>query len=394
MKWIVFVLCTGSALSALAGAETPVSDRAAAGNAAPIYWQAFAAMPIFTAGEQKSLNDALQGIPPLGGDDVYELVQHCAASLKQMHRAARMRSCDWELDYAEGPNMLIPQLGKGKELGRIALLRAKLRLQKGDINGAEDDIVATLRMARHVSDSTVLISFLVDNAMEKQAIELLAANLPALNHAALDRTAKALSALPVTPSLSECIGAEKATKKKWLDIVLQARNAKKDFKADGSQNPLFSGDDWVNQMRLKLDSISDGDLKAAIARYGRDMGELAQIIDLPTYAERREKANQFFAELSKADPAKVPADKDRLFSTWGLPVYDRMIDVEEQRRMRRELISLAILVQSQGPESLKSSKLPGADKVEYRSTAKGFELHYRLLPGGKEEVFKVGPAER
>jgi hypothetical protein len=389
-NWIMLVLCACWELSALAGPESPTIDRSAAVNAAPIYWQAFAAMPVFTPEEQKRIDNSLGG-REVNVSEVSPLIDRSAESLKQMQRAARLEECDWELDYSEGPNMLLSHLGKGRELMKLALLRARLRLQKGDAGGAVDDIVATVRMARHLGSSPHLISMLVDNAVERAAIELSAENLAAFDRAALDRLGKALAGLPAAPTLADRIAAERAAKLSWFDLGAQAQDTDDNAKVGGRLQWLLPGDDdRSKQMRAQVEALSIGELKAARARLGDDFAELQQIVNLPNYAERREKAGRFFADLSKSAAGKAPADRERLFSTWAIPVYQRMIDLEEQRRVRRELLSLAILVQSQGPGALESVTVPDKDKLQYHRTEKGFELRYDLSPAVKPEVLTVG----
>lgn len=393
-NWITFVLCAWSAVAASAS-EPLATDRSGAVNAAPIYWQAFAAVPAFTPEEQKRIDDAVHSGGKVSDDDVSPLVDRCAAALKQMRRASRARVCNWELDYDEGPNMLMPHLGKGRELAQIALLRARLRLQKGDAGGAAGDALATLRMARHLANSTPLIAFLVGNAVERDSIGLLAESLPAHDRATLDRLGETLAALPTVPSLSDCLAAERATKLAWLDLAVESQDSGNKLKVAGPLLSVLSlDDDQSKHMRAQFESLNKPELKAAVARFGKDCAELQRIIELPAYADRQEKAGRFLDDLSKSATGQTAADRERLFSTWALPVYRRMIDVDEQRRVRLELLSLAVLVQAQGPDAVKSAKQLDKDKIEYRRTAKGFELRYKLAPGVKAEVLTAGPAEK
>ncbi len=280
-------------------------------------------------------------------------------------------------------------------MARVALLRARLRLQKGNAGGAVDDGLATLRMARHLANTPHLISLLVGDAVERDCIALLAESLPALDHAALDRLAEALTLLPAVPSLADRIGAERAAKLEWLDLATQSQDSNGNAKVGGPLRVFLNSDNEVaKQLKAQFESLKTDELKAAVARFGKDCAELQSIIDLPTYGERREEAGRFLDELSKSAAGKTPADRERIFSTWMLPVYRRMIDVDEQSSVRLELMSLAVHVQTQGPDRIKSAMQLDKDKLDYRRTAKGFELRYNLAPGVKAEVLTVGPAEK
>ena len=281
--------------------------------------------------------------------------------------------------------MLLPHLGKGRELSRAALLRAKLRLQTGDVAGAVDDITVALIMARHLGSSPVLVSLLVDDAIEREATELLAEHFAALDGAALDRLANSLTALPATPSLADCLAAEGRALAGWFEQKVQAKDEKlKDPKAGGQILEAIGRDaavdwpvneEWAKRMQPATGSLTVANLRASIARLKKDYAECAQIARSQTYVEREELAKRFLEELSKAGAAKTPADRKRLFSTLMCFLSVGLIDREAQRDIRRELLSLAILVQRRGPDSLKTAGRFGKGEVEYRATTGGFELH-------------------
>jgi hypothetical protein len=248
-------------------------------------------------------------------------------------------------------------------------------------------------MARHLANTPHLISLLVDDNVERDCIALMAESLPALDPAALDRLKEALAVLPAVPSLSDRLAAERAAKMEWLELAAQSQ--------DSNGNPggplrTFLDDDSepAKWKKAQFESLNMAELKAAVARFGKDCVELQRIIDLPSYTQRREKAGRFLDELPKSVIGETPSNRERMFSSWVLPVYRRMIDVDEQSSVRLELMSLAVQVQTQGPDGIKSAKHLDKNKLEYRRTAKGFELRYNLAPGVKAEVLTVGPAEK
>ena len=132
-------------------------------------------------------------------DELRPIVARFDTALRELHRAGGVAACDWNLDYDAGPELLLPHLQKARDLSRVALLRARLRFAAGATDEALGDVLAVLKMARDCGGSPVLISLLVDIAMENMATEVLAANLPKLTPQQLDGLAAAGRRSPPRP---------------------------------------------------------------------------------------------------------------------------------------------------------------------------------------------------
>lgn len=398
----VFILCAYSTVLAItsgvgslasAGEVVQPFPAKASPNAAVIYWQAFAAMPKLTESDSKRINDAAADSAKMSKELPSLVIQYDVA-LAQLHRAAKEPACDWNLDYSLGPALLLPHVAKARELSRVALLRARLRFKANETTAALTDVWATMKLARDVGQSPLLISLLVDTSIEASANEVLALYLPKLKGEELDALAKQIAELPAPPTVADCLALEGKVFVDWFEQRVKAeigtsqdpknggKTLRSVLKAIGS-----SSDDKAAQ--AAIDSLSVADVKAAIAKTKADYRELTRIAALGLN-ERREQGNRFLAEIAKAKAMKTPADRDRLLSAAIIPAVTAVMERETQRDTRRSLLAMAIQVQKHGQDALKSSRRPGEGPIEFRKTKAGFELRYHYTPTDKWEVLRVG----
>ena len=164
-------------------------------NAAPIYWQAFAALP-----DKPDAKD---------GPEFEAWLKESERALHLLHTAAAKDGCNWDLDLSKGPELELSHLSKARALASAALARASRRAA-GDADGAVSDIVDALRLSRHLGTDPVLICQLVRGALEKQALEQIEQMRPSLTSAQAARLAEVLAALRPAPTLAECVRVESA----------------------------------------------------------------------------------------------------------------------------------------------------------------------------------------
>src|SRR5262245_539766 len=106
-----------------ASAQVPDGRTELAANAALQYWQAFSQLPTLDKEQEKLLGE-LQTVS-IDDPAVNKLLAASQQSLMFLHRGAQLKKCDWGLDYNDGISMLMPQLSKARELGRLATLDAR-----------------------------------------------------------------------------------------------------------------------------------------------------------------------------------------------------------------------------------------------------------------------------
>src|SRR4051794_26181953 len=157
-------------LAAAGPAQQPPGDSGGLGqNAALRYWQAFAHLPKLNEGQQ-----ALLAEPPSATRPSAEAAKLAASgkdALLYLHRGAAIGPCDWGLHTEDGPYLLLPHLGKGRDLARLACLKARVDFADGHPGEAVDEAADTIVMGRHLSaGQTAIISYLVQLAVERTAI--------------------------------------------------------------------------------------------------------------------------------------------------------------------------------------------------------------------------------
>ncbi len=361
----------------------PITRSTHAPNAAGIYWIAFAAFPTLTADQTKRLNDATGSVTSPLSDDLIPVVDAWRTALDELHRARAVAPCDWQLDVEAGPRLLLSHLQKARELSRVALVRARLRFAAGESDAAVSDVLDVFKLARDCGSSPILISWLVDVAIEKMATDVLAEHLPLLTPEQLTRLESALLELPASSRLVECVVYEQRLFGGWLKRTIEAEVARhKDAEAavtaivaaiglEGDLQP--KSDDAAGQRKAGyIKAFTTDELRESLRLLVADYDELARIVAL-SGTERDEAMARLEAELKAASQ---PASKEhalRYFSAALLPTVKNVMAREDELAVRRELLIQAVRVQREGQSAVKPFD---GKPVEYQQTPTGFELRY------------------
>lgn len=385
-------------------------------NAAVTYWTAFAAMPKLTEAQANKLRDSMKTVSPPVPADVRPLAAKFDLALQELQRAHEIACCDWQLDYQAGPYLRLEHLQHARELGRAALVRARLRFAAGETDAAIDDVLATMKMARDCGGSPVLISLLVDVAVEKDAIEVLAANLPRLTPDQLDALSKSLAQLPATASLADCVRQESHMFGGWLQRRVAAEVAKlndpqagwkiiKALQKDGvaaewalkildegdpADAAPAAGEAEFKRRRDLVRSMTVAEVQQAIKVLQADYETTAKIAALPA-AEQAERWAKLEAELGASRELAKREDLLRIFSSSFLPSTRVAAMSEERIRVLRGLLVLAVQIQRHGPDALKNAPPIGQGKIAYQKGENGFELTVNCAVPEKTVTLRVGP---
>ncbi len=183
-------------------------------NAWPHYEKAIAAF--VEPGDEPELQAVLRGsrgheyrsISALSDETraaISQWVEKNEAALQEFTTAAAMLYCC--RPYATDPNMkdpwvmgvLLPHLSSLRDLGRCAIWRSRVALERGDSQQAVEDCLAVARAGRHWQQGEILIEQLVGLAMSQRAHEEMlrivrTRDLPAAELANLQRQMAALYA--------------------------------------------------------------------------------------------------------------------------------------------------------------------------------------------------------
>ena len=198
------LMCSALAIHAAHAAETFRTDI----NPALLYYQGFSLRPELSQADHDYLfTNEWRG--RILDERFNKLVSGFDNSFKLFFRAGKSQvHCDWGLDLTDGPEALLPALAKAKLAAQTARLRAMWHLREGRPAEARDDLLAAFTLGRNVSKDGVLISALVQFAIENIIASIIAENYYQLPPEILQQLADGLEAAPPRSLVADCIPAE------------------------------------------------------------------------------------------------------------------------------------------------------------------------------------------
>lgn len=406
MGLLLIITCDTFSLHAqepLTGRKSEVTGivrSTVAPNAAGIYWQAFSAMPVLKDEQKKSFETATASITAPLTADLDQTIAQFGVALHELHRARFVEPCDWQLDTEAGPHLLMTHLQKARDLSRVALLRARMRFAAGKTDAAISDILDVYKLARDCGCQPILISFLVNVAIEKVTNDVLTAHLPLLTPVQLDRLTEEIRRLPSTSEVVTCIQWEERLFGDWLANRINHEVAKLNAPQVGGKVLQTLGIDAGFQSELEpkegdaeakrkadiLLSLTVEEVRASLQQLRADYAELGAIAALP-FSEQSPRLKKLEESLAEARKLMKREDAVRYFSTTLLPTLSNVLNREEQFRTRQALLEQAISMQRHGVSTPQPVR---THPVDYRKTENGFELRCRIA--NEEISLEVGPA--
>jgi hypothetical protein len=367
-------------LAAAASAQRPGESGGLGQNAALRYWQAFAHLPKADEARQALLAESPSAKPPSA--DAAKLAASGKDSVLYLHRGAAIGPCDWGLHTEDGPYLLLPQLGKGRDLARLACLKARVDFADGRPGDAVDTAADTIVMGRHLSaGQTAIISYLVQLAVERTAIETLATHLAGLDAAALERLDRRLAALPPGGSLEQCMRVERDSFLEWAVKHLREMKDTDPWK-ERVLGPFAASESKEDKEKIDKVVAACGGTREGVLRQFEAMRpfyeELGRMLRLP-----RDEFRAKFADLQ----ARA---KDNPVAVEVLPSMTKVYDRDAAGRTRMDLLRAAIAVARGGPDKARAFKDAAGNPLEYSATADGFELRSKVTDDDKPVTLKVG----
>lgn len=379
MKTITFALVMASLLLGASASRADDSTYRTDVNPALLYWQAFGVMP-----ELKDEADlkVYQHFPTAPVDEQYvALAAKYDPAFRLVRRAAQLRnSCDWGIDMAaDGPETFLPYLVKAKAVMQAALLRARCFLARQQEAEAVQDLVAVFVLGRRVGNDGVLISVLVQDAMQNLLVDFVVGNFYEFSPAGLEQLVSGIDAAPPLGTVSQCInrgeracvawygrkfkeiqaahpGDEAGAIRQVRELLATVVEAKKDYaKADaliraagGTMSGLLS---WLKTTESSYDEVEQ--LTALpYAQFG------------PAEKAFEEKLDKSTNELSRMLFPAIPKARNREFLTIA----------------NVEMLRAAVAYRLHGDAGFKAVKDPfgtgpfGFQRFSYQNVDRGFEL--------------------
>jgi hypothetical protein len=337
-------------------------------------------MPVLDSEEEKLLHEANKSALE---SDVAKLLKKSEMSLQYLRRGARIEHCDWSLDYDQGIFLPLPYAPKSRTLSRLAALDARHEFKQGHWKAAWEDVIAQLKLARHVETDPIAILQLLGCAIETTAIETAAPYLPELKPVLPEPALGSLEALPGRPTMGQMLLKEKEVGPIWLiHAIKEAEQAK-----PGSWQEV-----WKRALGPAIEGPK-GEFEALVQSaktYDEAIKKLEDI--LPLYDELANLValpwNEFEAKHAEFDKRSKAAN---ILAGFFVPAIDRLVATERRTEAQMALFKAALGVIAGGLDKLKDFKDPFGDgPFQYRALEKGFELKSKLLFKGQPVSLTVG----
>jgi len=378
-------IALGLLLFGISAVRTPAAQDTRTGleNAALSYWQAFAVLPELDEKQDKIVSrwDSVEL-----DETAIELIDKADGALSLLHRGASIERCDWGSALEQGPATLLPHLSKVRMLARFACLRARYRFQQGQSAEACQDVKDSLILARHIGAEKLLISYLVQLAVERIAMSALTPELPDLSKAQLTDLLATLKSLPPRATAADGIEGERRWLLGWVRRELSG-SKQKDPKARLEFFKELLGDTPEAKRADELLSEDPEAVEKALVMCDElDVyyDQMIALLELPA-TELRAKWEEMNKRIQSGDNelAKVL-----------LPGIGSVAAVEWEAEVRWAMYLAAVDIARGGDDQLQQHKDPASDEpFQFKSLPHGFELQSKLIHKDKPVVLTVGAAK-
>jgi hypothetical protein len=370
------MLAASAPLLVQAGEPTADADPLAQ-NAALKYWRAFALLPELDDKHDKAVADAVAKPGPLDAQPA-EVVRSSEPALRELHRGAAYARCVWGLTLDDGPELMLPHLGKARKLARVGLLRTQWNFQQGRPAEAISDLLATMTLGRHASsDSPIMVSLLVSYAMESQAVSVAAGYLDQLGPAERKQLTEGLDRLPSMPRVRAAVLSERAhflePMAAWLSQPGGLERVRKVM--EGPENPFAR--------------LSPEEAREAVAGLGPIYDKLVELVDSPSVLTP-DAQKRLLEESKLSEPTRKLAEA-------VLPGVVAVQQAELGHRARMVLLKAAIAVLQEGEGALSKPEYqdPLGGALQYTKTPAGFRLQSKTVGRDGEPVaLEIAPVAK
>jgi hypothetical protein len=370
----------------LSGAAAADLDFRTDINPALLYFQAYQNMPQLSEGDTKHLFENWPGgaWPNQIDERARDLLKQYDNSFKGLRRARFAKvACDWGYDLSDGPEALLPGLAPAKRLSQAARFRAMAALEADQFDAAREDLVAAFVLGRNLSRDRILISALVQIAVENIITSVVMENYYRLSAEQIEDLVKAFDSAPARGTIAQTIPTENNA---FYQCI--RRNVEGMIMASGGSTELFweKFEAYWNPLATDSESNAGPQPSAAQARQAAHgstdellklmnempayYGETARVMALP-YPEFKQEAALLFARI---------ADSPNPFIQQFFRVFQNVRPKEFSAMVRLEMVRAAAAYKRGGVEALNAVQDPlvgGSfefSRVEFEGVDRGFRL--------------------
>lgn len=330
-------------------------------NAALQYWVAFALCPPETEAMSAATTvDERFGFGiPVSQELAKCLRGNAESALVHLHRAAKLESCDWATDLRrDGPNVAAPYGRKAHAFARVALLRARWRFEHGDWDSGIEDVIATMKMGRHIGRGKIWYNLHFGCMIETMAIGTAAFYCPRMPEESRERLAGALESLPPFTSMREVALY-------YEDAIDWATENFKRAEQEGRLPELVASICSAEDAKKVLAMAGNAEALCKLAEAGRPLArEIAESLSL--------RADEYDRVFMKRFAPRLEANP--IAAVLG-PAYDLARGEESTAHCRLVFLQTALDVLRRGRAALDDHPDPYGDgPFEYKALDGGFEL--------------------
>ncbi|MHC4426217.1 MAG: hypothetical protein ACYSYV_08985 [Planctomycetota bacterium] len=355
-------------------------------NAAVLYYKAFLVMKEPSKDVKEMFNDLRDGRIK-SNDEIRQCFKENRHAIELLETAAEIPNCDWGRDDSKGFDLLLPELGKIRQMAFLLDAKAKILSENGEYKAALNKCLTLHKMARHVGDD-LLISYLVSaalNTMANKRIEDFLSRMPD----DLETLAWLKNRIV---GISSNVTSVKTAMNREKEICLH--NIQKD-KIDELLETM--GDEELNNTAGAdaIEKVRKGDdkfFRDSRSYYANVMSDMIVALDLP-YPQSHKILEQLYDRIEKEAKENPVAITTAIL----MPAVARVHTLGIKNLTFFNAITVAIdmyIVKAKTgrlpdtlPAGLPRDLFSGKD-FEYEKTKDGFILRCRGKDLDKDEIFK------
>lgn len=356
-------------------------------NAAPIFREMVAMSRELEGqrpGSTRTYEDAADGLRRWGRTEAdrqaaRQYVQRWEPYLRLAERAAAMPDCDFQRRYEEGLDMKFPEYAAARQAARVLAMRAVLRSDDGDVDGAFRDIAAGFALGRHTGRDPLLIAMLVQIAvetiMDRAFIQVLVDHLD--DRRALVKARENLGACGAMPSLEYTLAGEAVVER----VAVQTTSPLAALSYRESQERADRAD-WLVARRQGA-RLARGAFESRFVAYWRSVFRQLRAHRNDMDAARRATQGLYADIERRAKNGEMSYLLVAIIAPTVAEAVDHLIQLDALRRIRLCTLLLIEYRQRTGrfPSTLADMGRPPVldpftqQPLRYRRTSKGFVLY-------------------
>ena len=341
--------------------EAPASQviERAETNAAMVYRQAFALYDALSKEQKDIVSNWRTNVDASVEAELCEKIQPIC---DLMHQAAALTNCDWGIEQPITFDTVLPHLSPCRNIARTAIWSAA-HCRTGKPAGAVDDLLAASRLSQKVSQGPVLISYLVDLAIQGLVMDSVAAHASILVGAGDTRLVQIFDDADYDEGLRRAIEQE-------ADISSAEADKLAAMPPEEAMRELRSITNFPDDRKTRLQSIEPMQAVADIRQIAELWRQYARVLG-STETDYRDWVTHLetIRETNPIAEAYLEGIESTLAKTQAMTV-------------RSAMLVAGLAVMQDGPDALQSHLDPATGQpFTYTQTSDGFELQsgYQFL---------------